>query len=308
MNYDVLAFYAKGGAVMIHVINTSNRHLYEDTIEQMFKLRHKVFVEEKGWKRLERESKLEIDQFDNDDAIYFLKLHSNGEILGGMRLVPTTAKTQLKTVFKQWCTFETPPEDRTEWEWSRYFVTDKGFRSSSGFPVFYELFFGILEYAVHHHVVGLSGFLEAHTLPRLSKLPWELRYLGPIVTYGTTHGETEGRGAPVRVTVNPKMLRVTKKIKSMAEKYFAIPLGPDTSVAHKAYDPVTCFQYLDFLEEHPEYATRLATFVDMFGDSGSISLLDDMCVRESTSGFEPKTNDASKSLDISYGNLSMLSN
>lgn len=308
MNYDVLAFYGEGGAAMLHVINAKNRHLYEDTLEQMFRLRHKVFVEGKGWKRLERESKLEIDQFDNEEAIYFLKLHANGDILGGMRLVPTTAKTQLKTVFKQWCTFESPPESKSEWEWSRYFVTDKGFRSSAGFPVFYELFFGILEYAVHHHIAGLSGFLEAHTLPRLSRLPWELRFLGPIVTYGKTHGETEGKGAPVRVSVNPKMLRVTKRIKGMAEKYFAIPLGPETSVAHKAYDPVTCFQYLDFIDEHPEYATRLAQFVDMFGDNGSLELLDDICVRENTSGFEPRTSDLTNTNHISSGSLNMLPN
>jgi len=251
---------------MIHVINSTNRHLYEDVLEQMFTLRHKIFVEQKGWKRLERESGLDIDQFDSEEATYFLKLDGKGVILGGMRLVPTTAKTQLKTIFKDWCTFTPAPSDAREWEWSRYFISDKSFRSSAGIPVFYELFFGILEYAVSKGILGLSGFLEANTLPRLSKLPWDMKYLGPITTYGKSHGETEGKGAPVHVTVDARMLKVTKRLKRMSEKYFAIPLGANTSVANKAYDPATCFQFLDFAQEHPEELASLVKVVEIVGD------------------------------------------
>ncbi len=252
---------------MIHVINSTNRHLYEDVLEQMFALRHKIFVEEKGWKKLERESGLDIDQFDTDDATYFLKLDRKGTILGGMRLVPTTAKTQLQTIFKDWCTFSAAPENACEWEWSRYFISDKSFRSSAGIPVFYELFFGILEYAVSKGISGLSGFLEANTLPRLSKLPWDMKYLGPITTYGKTHGEKVGKGAPVHVTVNARMLKVTKRLKRMSEKYFAIPLGANTVVSNKAYDPDTCFQFLDFAAEHPENLDSLVKIVETIGDA-----------------------------------------
>lgn len=259
---------------MIHVINNANRHLYEDTLEQMFELRHKVFVEGKGWKRLERESGMDIDQFDTENATYFLKLDAEGQILGGMRLVPTNLKTQLKTVFKDWCSFETAPDSATEWEWSRYFIADKHFRSSSGFPVFYELFFGILEYAVSKGIEGLSGFLEANTLPRLSKLPWELKYLGPIVSYGHTHGETPGKGAPVRVAVDARMLKITKRMKRMTEKYFAIPLGPDTAVSHLAYAPNTCFEFLDFAEQHPEHLDTMMLMVDGVGINVDDALLD----------------------------------
>lgn len=271
---------------MIHVINATNRHLYEDTLEQMFRLRHKIFVEQKGWKLLERESGLDIDQFDTEDATYFLKLDKEGSILGGMRIVPTNVKTQLKNVFQHWCTFESPPNDAQEWEWSRYFIADKSFRSSSGFPVFYELFFGILEYAVSKNITGLSGFLEAHTLPRLSKLPWDLKYLGPIVTYGTTHGETKGKGAPVRVAVNPRMLNVTKRIKRMADKYFAIPLGPETAVSNKAYEPATCFQFLEFAEEHPEHIDALVQMVDFIGHVPNVPMLAQLTRGETVNDLE----------------------
>lgn len=271
---------------MIHVINHANRHLYEETLEQMFALRHKVFVEEKGWKNLERESGLDIDQFDTEHATYFLKLDKEGTILGGMRIVPTTVKTQLKTIFRHWCTFDSPPEHETEWEWSRYFITDKKFRSKAGFPVFYELFFGILEYAVANKIAGLSGFLESHTLPRLSKLPWNLQYLGPIISYGKTGGEKPGKGAPVRVSVNPRMLKVTKRLKRMTDKYFAIPLGPDTAVSHQAFEPSTCFQFLEFAEQHPENVDILLQMIDTTTPQTRGILLDQLGFDEGVASLE----------------------
>jgi acyl-homoserine lactone synthase len=252
----------------------------------MFMLRHKVFVEGKGWKKLERESGLDIDQFDTDEATYFVKLSQDGTILGGMRIVPTTTKNQLNTIFKHWCTFEDPPSSEVEWEWSRYFISDKTFRSNAGFPVFYELFFGILEYAVSQGIKGLSGFLEAHTLPRLSKLPWDLKYLGPIVTYGKTHGETEGKGAPVHVTVNARMLKITKRMKRMTNKYFAIPLGPDTLVSDKAFEPSICFQFLNFAEKHPEHLDNVVQMVDLCGGVGGVDILDQLSLDEAQLTFE----------------------
>jgi len=280
---------------MIHIINRYNQHLYADTLDQMFELRHKVFVEGKGWKKLAQPSGFEIDQFDTDDAIYFLKLDENDKILGGMRLVPTTCPTQLGTIFKNWCDFKKAPEADNVYEWSRYFIVDNTHRSKAGYPVFYELFFAILEYAVAKNIVSLTGFLEAITLPRLNALPWDLEYLGNIVNYGGTNGEPEGKGAAIMVNVDKRMLRITKRLKKMATHYFALPLGDQSPVPHMAFNAETCLKFLEFMEEYPEHSEVMIGFANLFGSPQSVGFdsmsskasewLSNQLVEESMHGF-----------------------
>ena len=117
---------------MIHVINKHNRHLYSSTIDDMHRLRHKVFVDQRGWKRLEKLDGYEIDEFDTEDTTYFLKLDPDMRILGGMRMCPTTGATQLNTIFKDKCVFESQPVGPEHYEWSRYFITDTKYRIRSG--------------------------------------------------------------------------------------------------------------------------------------------------------------------------------
>lgn len=252
---------------MIHIINRYNAHLYGDILYKMHKLRHDIFVEQKGWEKLRREDNFEIDQFDNDDATYFLKIDAGDRILGGMRLRPTSKASQLGTMFRAMCEFEAPPFADNIWEMSRYFVADKSYRSKAGFPVFYELFFSVLEYAVSKGIIALSGFLEAITLPRLNALPWNVQYLGNIVTYGGTDGEPVGKGAPVRINVDQRMLKITKRMKRMSGEYCALPLGDAAPEPQKAYAPEVVFKFLEFLEQHPDQLDVLVCVARVFRDN-----------------------------------------
>src|ERR1044072_6552266 len=83
---------------MIHVINSATRSLYRDELHDHFRIRHDIYVGERGWKALERADGLERDQFDTDDAIYLLGI-DNGRVVGGSRLVPTTRPHLLSEVF-----------------------------------------------------------------------------------------------------------------------------------------------------------------------------------------------------------------
>jgi hypothetical protein len=57
---------------MIHVISSTNRHLYEDAIETHFHIRHDTFVGERRWKGLARADGKEIDCYDHVDTVYKL--------------------------------------------------------------------------------------------------------------------------------------------------------------------------------------------------------------------------------------------
>ena len=66
----------------IHVVTRDNRHLYGNELQQYFRLRHEIFVEERGWKDLYRPDGLEIDRYDNEHAVYLLAIDRE-RVVGG---------------------------------------------------------------------------------------------------------------------------------------------------------------------------------------------------------------------------------
>ena len=64
---------------MISVVTRFNAHLFEDELDQMFRLRHRVLVEGLKWEGVKSYDGKEIDQFDNEDAIYVLAIETGSE-------------------------------------------------------------------------------------------------------------------------------------------------------------------------------------------------------------------------------------
>ncbi|MDB5546783.1 MAG: autoinducer synthesis protein [Tardiphaga sp.] len=84
---------------MIRIIDKSNIHQFPKTMDQQFRLRHAVFVKEKGWKDFEKEGVYEKDQYDNDNATYVISIDSQGDAIGCFRLYPTMLPHMLSETF-----------------------------------------------------------------------------------------------------------------------------------------------------------------------------------------------------------------
>src|SRR5262249_23853091 len=104
----------------VHVVRDSNRHLYADQLDQYFRARHDIYVKERGWKELDRPDGREIDQFDTPNAVYLVAL-DDGRVVGGHRLVPTSAPTLLSDVFP-FLALRGVPRRQDIYELSRIFV------------------------------------------------------------------------------------------------------------------------------------------------------------------------------------------
>jgi N-acyl-L-homoserine lactone synthetase len=50
----------------IHVITRDNRPFYADHLQTYFRLRHEIFVGERGWEDLRRPDGRDVDAYDND--------------------------------------------------------------------------------------------------------------------------------------------------------------------------------------------------------------------------------------------------
>src|SRR5665647_12285 len=106
---------------MIHIVNAGNRHLYTEELREHFRIRHEVYVGERGWEMLEKPDGLERGQFDTDDATYVL-LIENGEVIGGFRIVPSLKPNLLSEVFPHLAEVKGVPSDPTIFDWTRIHV------------------------------------------------------------------------------------------------------------------------------------------------------------------------------------------
>jgi acyl-homoserine lactone synthase len=154
---------------MIHIVTPENRHLFRDEMEQAYRLRHRVFVEEMKWTDLAKDDGMEVDQFDNEHAVHMLYI-DDGKVLGYQRMLPSTRPHLLSDVLPQLCEDERPVGAHI-WEWTRYCVEpahrERG-RALS--PVANALLSGIVEWGLESGITTIIIEMNPLWLLRLVQL------------------------------------------------------------------------------------------------------------------------------------------
>ena len=157
----------------IHVVTGHNRHLYEDVLEQSFRLRHEIFVQERGWKTLSRPDGRDVDAYDGGEAIYLLAL-DEGKIVGGQRLFPTTRPHMLSEVFPHLASAKGIPSSPDIFEWTRYFVIKQRRTGRTDC----RLLAAVQEFALEQGITQLTAVVEMWWLPRFQEAGFKARPLG----------------------------------------------------------------------------------------------------------------------------------
>jgi acyl-homoserine lactone synthase len=120
-------------------------------MEQAYRLRHRVFVDEMKWTDLAKDDSREIDQFDNEHAVHMLYI-DDGKVLGYQRMLPSTRPHLLSDVLPQLCEDERPVGPHI-WEWTRYCVEPAHRERGRGLsPVANALLSGIVEWGLESDV------------------------------------------------------------------------------------------------------------------------------------------------------------
>jgi acyl-homoserine lactone synthase len=158
---------------MIHVVSAVNRHLYEDVIEQHFRLRHEIFVDERNWEALRKPDGRDIDDYDNEDTIYLLALDDR-RVMGGYRLYPTTKPTMMSEVFPHLAAVRGCPSDPLVFEWSRFFVA----RDRRDGVLNLQLMAAAQEFCLDQGIERLCLVMETWWLPRFHDIGFVVTPLG----------------------------------------------------------------------------------------------------------------------------------
>jgi len=97
----------------------ARRELTAAVVRSMYRLRHETFVRRLRWS-LPLLNGIETDQYDNEDAIYFIVHDAHEDVTACARLLPTTGPYMLAQLFAELLGGNPPPRDPGTWELSRF--------------------------------------------------------------------------------------------------------------------------------------------------------------------------------------------
>jgi acyl-homoserine lactone synthase len=171
---------------MIHAVTSKNRHLYRPQIWEMFVERRKAFYEKCGWKDLMVFDGAEVDDFDDDKAVYLLALDETGQVEAGIRTRPTADRCILVDRYPQLIGEGAPPLKGPEvWETTRIFTSDLGReRRSEMRRRSHEVGVASLEYVAAHGGVRTVGMVDLQLFPMVAdRCLGEMKIVGPPMQY-----------------------------------------------------------------------------------------------------------------------------
>jgi acyl homoserine lactone synthase len=107
---------------MIRIVNGMDYAKQDDAMDQMFRLRKRVFADRLEWD-VTTYGQYEIDSYDMLKPLYVLSMDDAGKtVLGSLRLLPTTGPNMLSDTFSELLPEGKPIRNPTIWESSRYCV------------------------------------------------------------------------------------------------------------------------------------------------------------------------------------------
>lgn len=135
---------------MIVVVDALNANRFGDLLDDMYRLRARVFGDRLGWD-VQIEDGREIDAFDKLDPAYVIGVDDEGHVIACVRALQTTGPHMLADVFSAILDGEPPLRSATIWESTRFCVdTERLSRGNGRNSISYatcELMVGALEYA-----------------------------------------------------------------------------------------------------------------------------------------------------------------
>lgn len=163
---------------MIEVVFPESRFEHAPALMQMHHDRKRVFVDRLGWSLPCRSSWLEVDDFDNERAVYLLARDPmTGRHMASVRLLPTTGPHMLSSLFASLCVGAIPTGEDC-WEISRFLTCPPEVEGTSVLRLHRLLAAALLEFALMKSIRRYTLVTEAHRLPALLSIGWSVMPLG----------------------------------------------------------------------------------------------------------------------------------
>ena len=162
---------------MIDLVLPEARFGFAAALMEMHHDRKQVFVDRFGWRLPAKGSWLEVDQFDNDYAVYLLARSPEGRHRGSVRLLPSSRPHMLSSLFSHLCPGGVPGGDDC-WEISRLVTNPADATGTTVLRVHRLLALALAEFALDNGINRYTLVAEAHRVPLLLSIGWPVTPLG----------------------------------------------------------------------------------------------------------------------------------
>lgn len=211
---------------MIYVVDSSNRDAYQAQLEDMYRIRHDIYVGRRGWKALAKPDGRDIDQFDTDDTVYLLGLDEYGHVTSGLRLNPTTEPHLISTVFPHAVTFGDIPVDGRIYEFTRYFVVPDRVDRMKRRQAAGELLVAMFEYGLCSGLTHFSLLCDSFFLNTALEMRWKVQPLGLPTAYD------EGTCIAILFEVSHRVADSTREVRGVTGPVLAFAPAPPPYAAN----------------------------------------------------------------------------
>jgi acyl-homoserine lactone synthase len=168
---------------MIIVLEGSERRRYHKYFDQLFRLRHQIFVKGRGWS-LPSVNDCEIDQYDVDDAVYLLDLSDEDVIQGSVRMTPSERCSLLADYFPHLVENGESPRSPLVYECTRYIVLPAQKSREANRAAKARLLGAAVEWSLNHGLTYLQTVIDSVTLSSFVEMTPQTIPLGLSHPYG----------------------------------------------------------------------------------------------------------------------------
>jgi N-acyl-L-homoserine lactone synthetase len=193
---------------MIYIIDSLNSSAHQDLLDDMYRLRKRVFHDRLGWD-VQITDGMEIDHFDHLDPAHVVSVDEDGNVVGCMRLLQTTGPHMLADVFSSILDGEPPIRSSTVWEATRFCVDTQRLTGDRGRNtisyVTSEVMIGAFEYAMEAGVTDAVAVIDPvmnRVLKRSGNAPYGYlgtpKDMGKVVAMAALMDCSEERVANIR--------------------------------------------------------------------------------------------------------------
>jgi len=201
---------------MIVVVEPHNAEKHGHLLEQMFRMRARIFHDHLGWDVVVKDG-MERDKYDEQSPVYIIYTDENGHrVKGSLRLLPTTGPTLVADFFSDTLPDAASLMAPTIWECTRFCLDDDVWQKKKEEIVFAStvLLVALGDLALRAGIESVIGNFDAAALHLWRRIGCEVEILGSTSRYGR----------PVYLGLHPisetVISRIKKKLKG-AQSAFA---------------------------------------------------------------------------------------
>jgi acyl-homoserine lactone synthase len=166
---------------MLHVVTAQNRRHYTRPLWQMFQIRKRHYVDERGWAELWSFSGGELDDSDDERAVYILALSDEEDLQGFVRIRPTDDRSILVDKFPYLIDAGQPVlKGPRTWEGARIWFDARAGEPHAGM---HRLLTGAAEHILASGGDRLLAFIDVQNFPHLTDGALEFKMTGPPAPY-----------------------------------------------------------------------------------------------------------------------------